>query len=58
VQEPLASLTDLFQQARFSGDQVTEAMRAQAIEALTAIRDYYQAYAWKKISNRRSKVKA
>lgn len=52
VKEPLATLTDLFQHARFSDDAVTEPMRSQAIDALTDIRDYYQAFAWKKISRR------
>lgn len=58
VKQPLESLTALFQQARFSDDPVDETMRSQAIDALTEIRDYYQAYAWKKISNRRSKSTA
>jgi len=56
VKEPLATLTDLFQQARFSEDPVEESMRTDAITALTDIRDYYQAFAWKKISNRRGKA--
>lgn len=55
VKTPLARLTDLFQQARFSDEPVDESMRGEAITALAEIRDYYTAIAWKKINNRRSK---
>jgi hypothetical protein len=55
VQAPLQRLTELFQYARFSDDPVDESMRAGAIESLTEIRDYYKAYAWRKIGSSRSK---
>lgn len=54
VKEPLEQLTHLFQRARFSSEPIDEDMRASAIEALTAIRDYYTAISWKRISNRRT----
>jgi len=41
IEEPLVRLTDLFQQARYSREPVTEAMRTAAIEALYRIRDHY-----------------
>lgn len=42
VSEPLATLTDLFQVARFSDEPVTELMRTEAIEAVGQIRSRYE----------------
>lgn len=58
VKEPLEQLTHLFQRARFSDEPIDEPMRASAIAALSEIRDYYTAIAWKKISKSRSKAAA
>lgn len=54
VKQPLEELTHLFQRARFSSEPIDEDMRTSAIAALTEIRDYYTAIAWKRISNRRT----
>lgn len=56
VRQPLQQLTELFQQARFSSDPVDENMRAEAIAALSEIRDHYTSIAWSRIAKSRSKV--
>lgn len=39
---PLQTLTSLFEQARFSDEPITEPMRADAIEAVSEIREHYR----------------